>query len=131
MICIFLYCFIMLLHLISSFSLSRSLLFSYAYVSIKSIDCTDLSSLEVKVKLLISSVKTLSFSLLNFWCVFNIKLLLFMKSLRLYTLVLLFFLNNLFYHQVELFLNSFPNFRLYVFLLWYTFSCLFIFDLNN
>ena len=57
--------FFKLLHLISSFSLTKSLLVSYAYVSIKSIDCIILSSSELKAILLISSVKTLCLSLLN------------------------------------------------------------------
>ena len=39
-------------------------------------DCNLLSSFELKAILLISSVKTLCFSLLNLYCVFNINLLL-------------------------------------------------------
>ena len=67
----FLYCFIILLHLISSFSLTFFLyLFHIAYVSIESIDCIFLSSFELNAILLISSVKTLCLSLLNFCCVF-------------------------------------------------------------
>ena len=52
------YLFIKPLHLISPFSLTRSL-FHIAYVSIKSIDCILLWTFELKAILLISSVKTL------------------------------------------------------------------------
>ena len=44
----FLYYFIILLHLISSFLLTRSLLVPSAYISIESIDCILLSSFELK-----------------------------------------------------------------------------------
>ena len=54
-----LYRFIILLHLITSFSLTRSLLLPYANVPIKSIDCNLLSSFELNAILLISLVKTL------------------------------------------------------------------------
>ena len=75
------YCVIILLHLISSFSLTRSLNVPYIYVSIKSIYYILLSSFERKAVLLISSVKTLCLSLLNLCCAFNINLLFFMNSL--------------------------------------------------
>ena len=65
----------------SSFSLTRSLLVPYAYVSIESIDCILLSSIELKAILLISSVKTLYLSLLNLYYVCNIIFLYFMNSL--------------------------------------------------
>ena len=55
----FLYCFIVLLLAISSFSLTRSLLVQYAYVSIETIDYILLPSFELKAILLVSSVKTL------------------------------------------------------------------------
>ena len=84
----FLYLFIILLHLISSFPLTISLLVPYAYLSIELIDCILLSSFELKAILFISSVKTLCLSLLNLCCVFNINLLFLMNSL-------LFFLNYL------------------------------------
>ena len=61
---------------------TRSLLISYAYVSIESIDSILLSSFEVKAIFLIFSIKTLCVSLLNLCCVFNISLLFFMNSLR-------------------------------------------------
>ena len=77
----FVYRFTVLLHLISSFSLTISLLGPNAYVSIKSIDYILLSSFELKAILLISSVKTLHLSLLNLCCVFNIDLLFLMNSL--------------------------------------------------
>ena len=69
----FLYHFIMVLHLISSFSLTRSLLVPYAFVSIGSIYCIILSSFELEVILLISSLKLLCLSLLNLGCVCNIN----------------------------------------------------------
>ena len=65
----------------SSFSLTRSLLVPYAYVSIESIDCILLSSIELKAILLISSVKTLYLSRLNLCYVCNIIFLYFMNSL--------------------------------------------------
>ena len=46
--------------------------FFNAYLSIKSVDCILLSSLELKAILLISLVKTLCLSLFNLYCVFNI-----------------------------------------------------------
>ena len=63
----------------TSFSLIRSFLVPYAYVSIESIDCILLSSFELKAILLTSLVKTLSLSLLNLCCVCNINLLFLMK----------------------------------------------------
>ena len=74
------YCFIILLHLFSSSLQIRSLLFPWAYVSIESIDCIILSSFELKAILIISSVKTLFFSLLNLCCVFRVILIFFMNS---------------------------------------------------
>ena len=67
----FLYHFIILLHLISSFSLTRYLLIAYAYVSIESIDCILLLLFELSAILLISSLKTLCLSVLNLCRVFN------------------------------------------------------------
>ena len=90
----------------SSFLHTRSLLVLGAYVSIKSIDCIPLLSLEFTTILLISSVKTLCFSLLNLCCVFNIRLLFFMSSflssLEL-SASILFFLNDLFYFNLSCF----------------------------
>ena len=77
----FFYGFIILLHLISSFSLIRFLPFPYAYVSIKSNDCILLTLFKLQAILLISSVKVLCLSLLNLCCVFNIDLLFLMNSL--------------------------------------------------
>ena len=68
----FLYCSMILLHLIFSFLYSRSLLFPYAYLSTESNDCILLSSFQIKAVLLIS-VTTLCFSLPNLCCVFNIS----------------------------------------------------------
>ena len=88
------YCFIILLHLISSFLHTGFSFIPYTYVSIKSLDSISLSSLGLKAILLISSVRVLCFSLFNFSCAFNINLLLFMKffwsSWRLSTLILFF-----------------------------------------
>ena len=78
---IILYRFIVLLHLISSFSLSRSLFIPFAYGSIESTDYIRLSLFEFKAILLISSVKTLRLSLLNFCCIFNMDLLFLINSL--------------------------------------------------
>ena len=79
----FLYRCIMLLHLISSFSLTRSLVAPYAYVSIESVDWILLSSFQLIAILLISSVKTLCLSLLNLCCICNISSLFFVNSVRL------------------------------------------------
>ena len=76
-----LYSVIILLHLISFFSLIRSFLVLYAYVSIKSIDWILLLSFGPKVILLISSVKTFCLSFLNVCCVFNLNLLFLVNSL--------------------------------------------------
>ena len=73
----FLYHFIILLHLISSFSLTGSLVVPYAYVSLESTDSMLLLSFELNAILLTSSVKTLRLSLLNLSCVFDIDLLFF------------------------------------------------------
>ena len=74
--------FIILLHLISSFSFIRTFLLLYASVSIESFYCIFLLSFKLKAILLISSVKRLSLSLLNLSCVLNINLSFFMNSLR-------------------------------------------------
>ena len=57
----FLYCVLIMLHLISFFLLTKSLLVPYAYVPIKSIDRILLSSFELKTILLISSVQHYAF----------------------------------------------------------------------
>ena len=62
----------MLLHIVSSFLHTRSLLVPCSYVSIESIDRILLSSSELRAVLLISSVKTLCPSLLNRYCFFNL-----------------------------------------------------------
>ena len=61
-----------LLHLISSFLLTRSSLVPYTNFFIESIDCILISSFELKAILVISSVKTLWFSLINLCFVFDI-----------------------------------------------------------
>ena len=70
----FLCWFIMFLHLISFFLDSRSLFVLYAYVSIESIDYFLFSSFKLKAILVISSLKTLCFSLLNLCFVFRISI---------------------------------------------------------
>ena len=84
----FLYHFIILLHLISSLSLTKYLPVPCAYVSFKSTDCILLPSFELKAILLISSVKTLFLSLLNLCCIFYYFLFLIIFDL-------LFFINSL------------------------------------
>ena len=90
-----------------------SLLIPYGYVSIESIDCILLSSFELKAVLSISSVKTLCLSLLNLCCVLDIDLLFFINFYEFFNTIYVnffyFFLDNLFYSQVELLLNSFHN----------------------
>ena len=107
----FLYFFIVLLHLISYFSLTRSLLVRYAYASIRSIHCIVLSSFKLNEMLIISSVKALWLSLPDLCCVFNIDLLFLYNFLWFYfktiNAIFIFFLDNLFYFQVQLLLNSF------------------------
>ena len=70
----FFYCFIILSHLISSFSFTRYFFVPYTYSflvpSIESFYCLPLSPFQAI--LLISSAKTLCLSLLNLCCVFNI-----------------------------------------------------------
>ena len=93
---IFLYRFIILLHLISSFSLTRSLLVLYAYVSVESIDCILLSSFELNSVLLISSVKTLCLCFLNLSCVFNNDLSIYRFIVFNFTfLLIIYFILNL------------------------------------
>ena len=107
----FLYRFIMVLHLISSFSLTRSLLVPYAFVSIGSIYCIILSSFELEAILLISSLKLLCLSLLNLGCVCNINCFLWkLYHFLILSMLFCFFLDGLCYSQVELLLNSFYNF---------------------
>ena len=110
----FLYLFIILLHLISSFSLARSLIVPYAYVSIESIDCILLLSFQLKEFLLISSVKSFCLPHLKLCCISNIDLF-FINSLwfsSILSMSILFFQHNLFYSPVKLLLNSFYNFHL-------------------
>ena len=84
----FLYRFIIMLHLISSLSLTKSFLVPYAYFSVELIDCILLSSFELKTILLTSSVKTLY--LLNLCCIYNLDLLFFINSLILFMSILFF-----------------------------------------
>ena len=89
-------------------SLTKSLLAPYTYVSIESVDCILLSLFELKAILLISSVKTLCFSLLNICCIFDIDLSFFINSL-LFSLILSM---PVFYSETELLLNKFYNFQI-------------------
>ena len=77
----FSYYFIALLHLIFSFLCIISLFVPYAYLSIELINCILLSSLALNAVLLILSLNTLCFSLLNLRYDFTINLLFFMNSL--------------------------------------------------
>ena len=73
-------CFIVLLQIISSFSLDLCLMFLQMFLSNQLI-AFFYYHLNLKAILLISLVKTLYISLLNLCCVFNINLLFFMISL--------------------------------------------------
>ena len=97
----FLYCLIILLHLITSFSCTRSLLVPYAYVSIESVDWILLSSFKLNAILLISSVKTC----LSFW-IFTVCLILiycFLRVLYDFLRQFDFFLDFLFYLKLNCF----------------------------
>ena len=69
---------------ISSFLHTRSLSVPCVYISIESFDSVLLPLLELKIILLISSVKALCFSLLKLCCVFNISLLFVMNSFLIF-----------------------------------------------
>ena len=113
----FLYCFVILLHLFSSFLLTRSFLVPYAYFSMESTDCIYLSLFELKAIFLISSVNILCLSLLNLHCYCNINLLFLMNSLFIYLFILHylfqfdFFIDGLFYSHIELLVKSFFNYQ--------------------
>ena len=81
----FLYCFIILLHLISSFLNTRSLLVLYAHVSTELIDCIPLPSIELTGILSVSSLETLCLSLRNVCCIFNIIVLYFINVLKIFS----------------------------------------------
>ena len=85
----FLYRFIILLHLISCFSLTRSLIVPYAHISIEPIDCILSLSFELRAILLIYSVKTLCLLLINLCYIFNIDLVFLMTCLRFLRLSML------------------------------------------
>ena len=91
-----LYRFSILLHLIPSLSLTKSLVVLYAYVSIESIDSILLSSFKLREVLFISSVKTLFLSLLNLCCIFNIDLYFFYNFFTIFsnTIQVSFFILN-------------------------------------
>ena len=121
------YRFFILLHLITSFCFIRSFLVPYSYVSIESSDYILLSSFERKTILLISSIKTLCLSLLKLFCVFNFDLLFLINYLWFFKYFLCwyyFFLDNVFYSQVELLLKCFYSFQIWVFFLWHTYEIL-------
>ena len=114
----FFYCFIILSHLISSFSFTRSFFVPYTYSflvpSIESFYCLPLSPFQAI--LLISSAKTLCLSLLNLCCVFNIIycsyefFMVFFFNKRNYLFKFYFFLHGLFYSQIELLIKRFVIF---------------------
>ena len=107
----FLCCFIILFHLIFSFSLTRSFLVPYASVPTESIDCFCVFFV-IWTILLISSVKSLCF--LNHCCVCNFNFMFFMNSLWFFKYCLCqfdFLLYGLFYFQVGLLVNSFIIFK--------------------
>ena len=84
------------------------LLVPYVYVSIKLIDCICWSSFELKVILLISSVKTLCPFLLNLFCTFDVTLLYFYEFFMIFSRIthIKVFLNGLFCFQFELIRNN-------------------------
>ena len=133
------YCFIIFLHLISSFSLTRSLFVPYAYVSIESIDCILLSSSELKAILLISSVKRIMslvcLSLLNFRCAFNINLLLFMNYLLSIYVSFIFVLMIYFIFELSCFQTVFLilkfSFLFMTYFLWLLLSFIFTTSLSH
>ena len=92
-----------------------SLLVPHTYASIESINGIILSSFAVKAILLISSVTRLCLSLLKLCYIFDINFFLLLNSLSspltLFTSIL-FFLDGLFYFQVELLLSSFYNLQI-------------------
>ena len=99
--------------LVFSFLCIGSLLIPCAYVSIESIDCILLSSFELKLILLISSVKALYLLLLNLCCVCFLQIffvLFYLLYINLHQL--LSFLNSLFYFQFEILLSIFHNFKI-------------------
>ena len=127
----FLCWFIMFLHLISFFLDSRSLFVLYAYVSIESIDYFLFSSFKLKAILVISSLKTLCFSLLNLCFVFRI-------SIFFYEFLVIFFKTmyaNFIFLYKWLFLSwswiALHYFEIWVFFLWLTFLCFSLFYLHR
>ena len=119
------YCFIILLHSFSCFLHTKSLLASYAYVSIESI----LWLLAFNTILLTSSVNT-SFSLINL-DLLNIKLLfswILYDSLWDNMFHIYIFLNGLSYFQVYFLLNSlkFSN-PSFLFMIYFCVFCFFVF----
>ena len=125
----FFYASIILLHLISSFWHTRSLLVPYTYVSIESIDCILLSLLVGNAISLASSVNTLCFSFLIFVVILTL-IYYFYEFFMLISNIIhikIFFLNGVFDFQVELLLNNAFNLQTDVFVLRRTFLCLWLF----
>ena len=77
-----------LYYYIVTFNVFNSLLVSYAYVSIESIDSILLSSLALNAILLTSSINTLCFSFLNLPYDFNINLLFFSKFFMIFSKII-------------------------------------------
>ena len=121
----FLQYFIILLHLIPSFLLTRSLLVPYTWVYIESIDYILLLPLELWAILLISSVKTLCLSLVNLCRGFKINFLFFTNSLwsflRLPASVSFFFSRGFILFSNWVVCKQFFRLQVYDFFLWHFF----------
>ena len=114
-----------MLHLISSFFHTRSLLITYSYVSMESIDCILLPLLALISISLSSSVSIFCFSRQNLCCNLNFNLLFYMSSwwfcLSFSTSILYFFLLFYFIFKVKFHLNNAYNLQIKVFFLRHTF----------
>ena len=75
----------MLSHLMFCFFHTRSWLVPHAHVSAKLIDCILLSSLALNAVLITSSVNALCFSLLDFYCDFNIDFIVFCEIFMIFS----------------------------------------------
>ena len=137
----FLYCFVILLYLISSFLRIISLFVPYAHVYI---DYVFLSPLAPNKMFSTSSVNTLSFFLLNVWCDFNFNICFYecldlwiLRILKIFFMISTNTLSSLFFlsgfipfsrlftsRQIDLPPNKF---QIYVFVSWQTFLWLLLF----
>ena len=124
------YRFIILLHLISSFLLTKSLhiLLSNQFIAFL------YHHSKFKVIFLISLVKILCLSLVKLCCVLNINLFFFKNSLSSFlrpSTSISFFLDGLFYFQAELLLNSFSNLSCFFFMTHFLVSFAFLSSLPS